>query len=147
MQLYLSANDNISYVAGAKFSKVLSNESFSKKVNKKFQALNEVEVQVKDSRLSIGRKKFTLFRRTFNKLTICKGIPKREYKYCVKPEKVVTCIEFMQNNLPIIPVKTINIKIDDNLIENLPIYYLRGQSLLTLFQLYKAQNSVDHIGC
>ena len=104
MQLYLSANYDVSSVAGATFSKLLSNESFSKKVHEKFRALNEVEeVQMKELHLLIGRKKFSFFRRTFVKLIIGKDIPKREYKYYVKQDKVAISIEFLQNNLPVIP--------------------------------------------
>ena len=61
---------------------------------------------------------------------------KAKYHYHIKPGKIVTAIQFLQSQLPVIPGKVSDKKIDGHLFKNLPVYSLGGKSLNKLFAEY-----------
>ena len=64
-------------------------------------------------------------------------VRQRDYKCRVSPEKIASCITYLQAQLPIVAGRTRNMKIDGHVIKNLPVYSRGGKSLWPLFNDYK----------
>ena len=103
-----------------------------------------MSVHIKEGRSTFGKYKFHGSRTLFSKLMIGNPVPPRFYSYWVKPEQIATSIQFLQEQLPVIPGLTRNIKINGHLFQNLPVYSSGGHSLVCLFASYGRVYPKEH---
>ena len=83
---------------------------------------------IRKVRLTFGPFKFRTNRAIFDDLVLGKSVAKRKYSYHIKPERIVTFIQYLQGILPVIPGRTRNVKIDGHILHNMPVYSLGGRT-------------------
>jgi len=141
-QLYLYGCNEASQICGSILSKSLSlkatNDLISDTVAN--SPIQPIPQQMTNHHAYIGTRYYTTLKNQCDQLVHgCTFLAiKKKYPYRVKVQQIVSSIQYLQENLPIVSGKTRNVKIDGHTFPRLLAYSLGGQSLNRLFLNYKS---------
>ena len=92
---------------------------------------------------TFGRFKYRTCRHTCMRLIAGKPISKQKYSFRVNPSKLASCIQFVQDNLVVVPGLVRDVEFDGYILRNLPVYSSGGKSLMKFFDLYYSFYPID----
>ena len=133
-QLYLTGDNTVSTVCASILGKTLGHTNVQSSVTTCFKDHEDSEIPVKASRIRFGRKRFVSAKCQFN--NFCKGypVPKRKYGSRLRPQCIASAIQYIEEVCPIVAGKSRNVKIDGNVLSNLPVYSRGGKSFSSIFK-------------
>lgn len=141
LDLYFFGEPSISQVCTSILAISLSNKEAKRAVEKRKEELakSRPEASIRSERFIFGKFKFRQYKRVYGKLSSGESIEKRKYTYRVKPERIVTCIQFLQGQLTEVsgsPKRNVTIE-GGQVIKDLPVYSQGSMSLMKLFDDYQ----------
>ena len=157
LELYLTGDTSTAAVAGSLLAKSYTNADLQEMINARVghsdneenEESNGMDIEGEDAgsggeddgirraRKTMGWWRFRTLRNLWGVIVEGKPIPRRVYSFRVDPEKLARATEYLMTVLHVLPGRSRSVKLDDQVISNLPVYDRGGHSIIGLFKQYK----------